>query len=49
MLSKNNNFSEPYSSSITLLYPISIYDDINKLYLHINLDSNKQMDIELSK
>ena len=49
MLSKNNNTSEPYSSNITLLYPISIYDNINKLYLHINLSSDKQIDIELIK
>lgn len=49
MLSKNNNVSEPYNSTITLLYPISAYDNINKLYLHINLDSDKQIDIELSK
>lgn len=49
MLSKNNNTSEPYSSTITLLYPISTYDDINKLYLHINLGSDKQIDIELTK
>lgn len=49
MLSKNNNVSEPYNSTITLLYPISAYDNINKLYLHINLDSDKQIDIELLK
>lgn len=49
MLSKNTNTSEPYSSTITLLYPISIYDNINKLYLHINLDSDKQLDLEFSK
>lgn len=49
MLSKNNNISEPYSSSITLLYPISSYDNINKLYLHINLSSDKQIDLELYK
>lgn len=49
MLSKNINSSEPYSSTITLLYPISIYDNINKLYLHINLDSDKQLDLKFSK
>lgn len=49
MLSKNNNTSEPYSSDITLLYPISSYDNINKLYLHISLDSNKEINIELTK
>lgn len=45
MLSKNNNSS----SNITLLYPISVYDNINKLYLHINLDSDKQLNLEFSK
>lgn len=49
MLSKNINSSEPYSSTITLLYPIFIYDNINKLYLHINLASDKQLDLEFSK
>lgn len=49
MLSKNNNTSEPYSSDITLLYPISSYDNINKLYLHISLDLNKEINIELTK
>lgn len=49
MLSKNNNTFEPYSSTITLLYPISTYDNINKLYLHIVLSSDKQIDIELTK
>lgn len=49
MLSQNNNTSEPYSSTITLTYPISIYDNPGKLYLHIDLDSSKQIDLELSK
>ena len=47
MLSKNNVSSN--SSNITLIFPISIYDNINRLYLHINLDSNKQLDLELTK
>lgn len=49
MISQNTNLSEPYSSTINLLYPISIYDNINKLYLHINLNSEKTIDIELTK
>lgn len=49
MLSKNNNNSEPYSSTITLSYPISTYNNINKLYLHISLDSSKEINLELSK
>lgn len=49
MLSKNNNSSEPYTSNITLLYPISVYDNISKLYLHINLDYDKELDLEFSK
>lgn len=49
MLSKNINTSEPYSSTITLIYPISYYDNINKLYLHINLNSDNKINIELSK
>ena len=47
--SQNINNTEPYSSTITLTYPISTYDNINKLYLHINLDSSKEIDLELSK
>lgn len=49
MLSKNISIIEPYSSTITLLYPISSYDNINKLFLHINLALNKHIDLELSK
>lgn len=45
MLSKN----QEANSTITLFYPITIYDNIKKLYLHINLDTNKQIDLELSK
>lgn len=38
------------NSNITIFYPITIYDtNIDKLYLHINLDSNKSIDIELLK
>lgn len=44
-----NNISES-SSEITLFYPITIYDtNIDKLFLHIDLDTNKSIDIELSK
>lgn len=50
MLSQNNNTTdEPNSSEITLSYPISTYDNINKLYLHISLDSSKEIDLELSR
>lgn len=38
------------SSRITLIYPITIYDtNIDKLFLHIDLDIDKSIDIELSK
>lgn len=49
MISQNTNLSEPYNSNISLIYPISVYNNINKLYLHINLDSGKNIDIELTK
>lgn len=49
MRSQNISNTKPYSSTITLTYPISTYDNINKLYLHINLDSSKEIDLELSK
>mgnify|MGYP005774577805 CR=1 FL=1 len=45
----SKNISES-SSTITIFYPITIYDtNIDKLYLHVNLDSNKSIDIELLK
>ena len=38
------------SSKITIFYPITIYDtNIDKLFLHINLDIDKSIDIELFK
>lgn len=45
LLSQNND----YYSTLKLLYPITIYDNISKLYLYINLDSNKQINIDLIK
>lgn len=47
MLSKKLSESR---SEITLFYPITIYDtSIDKLFLHIDLDTYKSIDIELSK
>ena len=47
MLVKNTSESD---STITIFYPITIYDtNIDKLFLHVNLDLNKSIDIELSK
>ncbi len=47
MSSKNTSDS---TSSITLFYPITIYDtNIDKLFLHIDLDTDKSIDIELLK
>lgn len=50
-VSSGNNIepSKEYISIITLSYPITTYDNINKLFLHINLDLEKSLDIELSK
>lgn len=43
------NVSEE-NNKITLIYPITIYDtNIDKLFLHIDLDIDKSIDIELSK
>ena len=47
MLSQNDDSSG--TSTITLFYPISVYDNIDKLYLNVKLDTDKQIDIELSK
>lgn len=45
----SQNISES-SSTITIFYPITIYDtNVDKLFLHINLDSEKSIDIELLK
>lgn len=55
---ENNNFYRPTKvfsqnnisdSTIILLYPITIYDDISKLYLNIQLDLEKQINLELTK
>lgn len=47
MLTDNTSES---NSTITVFFPITIYDtNIDKLFLHINLDTNKSIDIELSK
>ena len=50
-ISAGNNIdpSKEYKSIISLSYPITTYDNIEKLFLHINLDSNKSIDIVLSK
>ena len=42
-------FSE-LNNKITLIYPITIYDNnVDELFLHIDLDSSKSIDIKLSK
>lgn len=43
----SKNFST--TSTIKLLYPITIYDNINNLFLHINIDLDKSIDITLSR
>lgn len=45
MLSKNNS----ENSTINLCYPISCYDNINILYLHILLSDNKEVNLKLEK
>ena len=38
------------SSTITIIYPLTIYDtNIDKLFLHIDLDTDKSIDLELLK
>ena len=38
------------NDTITIFYPITIYDNnIDKLILHIDLDTSKSIDIELTK
>lgn len=45
----SHNISET-NSTITVFYPLTIYDtNVDKLFLHIDLDVNKSIDIELSK
>lgn len=50
-VSAGNNIdpSKDYTSIISLSYPITTYDNIKKLFLHIDLDSNKSIDIVLTK
>ena len=50
-VSAGNNIdpTQKYVSLISLSYPITSYDNINKLFLHLNIDSNKFIDIELYK
>ena len=47
---KSTKNTSESSSTITIFYPITIYDtNIDKLFLHINLDTNKSIDIALFK
>lgn len=46
---KNLSNNEPYNSIMTITYPITFYDKIDYLYLHVNLDSEHSIDIELLK
>ena len=47
MSSQNNS---EVNSTISIFYPLTIYDtNIDKLFLHIDLDINKSIDIELYK
>lgn len=47
MLTENISASD---SEVILIYPITIYDtNIDKLFLHVDLDINKSIDIELLK
>ena len=50
-ISAGNNIdpTQKYVSLISLSYPITSYDNINKLFLHFNIDSNRFIDIELYK
>lgn len=50
-ISSGNNIdsSKEYASIINLSYPITSFDNIDKLFLHINLDLDKHLDIELRK
>ena len=49
MTSKNNIDIQPNTSNIILTYPISIYTNLNNLYLHINLNHEQELNIELTK
>ncbi len=46
---KNISTIEPYNSIITITYPITIYDDIDFLNLHINLSAENFIDVEIFK
>lgn len=50
-ISSGNNLeqSKPYNSIITLTYPITTYTNVNHLFLHIELDKDKNIDLELFK
>lgn len=41
--------SKTYSSIITLTYPITVYNNTDHLFLHIELDKDKFIDLELFK
>lgn len=46
---KNISTVEPYSSVMTITYPITSYDNIDSLCLHINLSSENSIDVKLLK
>lgn len=50
-ISSGNNIdtTKAYTSIIKLTYPITAYDNTDNLYLHIELDENKTIDLELLK
>lgn len=50
-ISSGNNIdnSKAYKSIIRLNYPITVYDNLEKLFLHIELDNDKYIDLELLK
>ena len=47
--SENIKNEKTYNSIIKLSYPITTYDNINNLYLHLVLDETKIIDIKLYK
>ena len=46
---KNISTVKPYSSVMTITYPITSYDNIDSLCLHINLSSENCIDVKLLK
>ena len=46
---KNISTVEPYSSVMTITYPITSYDNLDSLCLHINLSSENSIDVKLLK